>query len=307
MQPKFIFSNIIGTFVFSEQFTIFDKILFRNVEEYKNKDNTEIILKNKYKNLKVPEKNELTRILSAFNSKEFFPNFHKKNIELTKEKIKLSVKDDLLVIQAINSIEENNKVVNLLTRRLREWYSHYNPEFSNYVNDNKKFIELLMGKKDKKTEESMGADLSRENMEPIIDLIKQIDSQYKLKDRQEQYLEKLMKKNCPNLTAVAGVTIGAKLIEHANSLKHLAELPASVIQLLGAEKALFRHLKTGARSPRHGLIVQHPLLSGAPQKIHGKIARALADKIAIAVRIDYFKGKFIGDQLRKELEIKLKK
>ncbi len=307
MQPKFIFSNIIGTFVFSEQFTIFDKILFRNIDEYKNKGKAEGILKDKYKTLKGPEKKELMRILPVFNSKEFFPSFHRKNIELTKEKIRLSVKDDLLVIQAISSIEEINKVVNILTRRLREWYSHYNPEFSRYISDNEKFIELLMAKKDKKTEESMGAGLSKENMEPIIDLIKQIDSQYKLRGRQEQYLEKLMKKNCPNLTAMAGVTIGAKLIEHAGSLKRLAELPASVIQLLGAEKALFRHMKTGAKSPKYGILHEHPLISQAKKSEHGKTARALADKIAIAVKIDYFKGRFIGDQLRRELEIKLKK
>lgn len=83
--------------------------------------------------------------------------------------------------------------------------------------------------------------------------------------------------------------------------------PASTIQVLGAEKALFRHMKTGAKPPRHGVIVQHPLLSGAPQKMHGKIARALADKISIAVKVDYFKGKFIGDKLRKGLEEKFRK
>ena len=81
-------------------------------------------------------------------------------------------------------------------------------------------------------------------------------------------------------------------------------MPASTIQILGAEKALFRHMKTGAKPPRHGVIVAHPLISRAPDKMHGKIARTLADKISIAAKVDYFRGQFIGDKLRKELEVK---
>ena len=109
---------------------------------------------------------------------------------------------------------------------------------------------------------------------------------------------------CPNTKAICGAYLGAKLIEHAGSFKRLSEMPASTIQILGAEKALFRHLKTGAKPPRHGLIVNHLLIANAPDSMHGKIARALADKIAIASKVDYFKGNFIGDKLIKELEQK---
>ena len=81
---------------------------------------------------------------------------------------------------------------------------------------------------------------------------------------------------------------------------------SSTIQVLGAEKALFRHMKTGAKPPRHGIIIKHPLISSAKQKEHGKRARTLADKIAIAVKVDYFKGKFIGDTLKKGIQEKFK-
>jgi nucleolar protein 56 len=81
-------------------------------------------------------------------------------------------------------------------------------------------------------------------------------------------------------------------------------MPASTIQILGAEKALFRHMKTGAKPPRHGIIISHPLIARAPDKMHGKIARALADKLSIASKVDYFKGNFIGDKLKKSLEEK---
>jgi len=96
----------------------------------------------------------------------------------------------------------------------------------------------------------------------------------------------------------------AKLIALAGNLKKLVEFPSSTIQLLGAEKALFRHMRTGAKAPKHGIIHEHPIVSKAKEK--GKAARAVADKISLAVKVDYFKGKFIGDKLRKELEEKFK-
>ena len=84
-------------------------------------------------------------------------------------------------------------------------------------------------------------------------------------------------------------------------------MPSSTIQLLGAEKALFRHMKTGARAPKFGFLHEHPLIAKNPKELHGKIARTLADKISIAVKVDYFKGKFIGDKLLKEVEGKFVK
>jgi nucleolar protein 56 len=115
-----------------------------------------------------------------------------------------------------------------------------------------------------------------------------------------------MDKFCPNIKAVCDVMVAASLIEHAGSLKRLSILPSSTIQILGAEKALFRHMKTGAKPPKHGIIVNHSLIAKSPDKMHGKIARAVADKISIAAKVDYFQGKFIGDKLRKELDEKFK-
>ena len=107
---------------------------------------------------------------------------------------------------------------------------------------------------------------------------------------------------------IAGITIAAKLISHAGSMKRLVEMPASTIQVLGAEKALFRHMRNKRRNlpPKHGIIHEHQLIQKSNSKMHGKAARALADKLSIAVKIDYFKGKFIGDKLKKELVDKFK-
>ena len=304
MHQKYIFSNIIGTFIFNEHFNLLNKKLFKNNEQ-KNKIEKEF--EKKYKNMVRPEGKELEKTLSFFKNKEFFNDFHKNNLELTKIAIKESVKDDILIIQAINNIQEIDKSVNILIKRLREWYALNNPEFEYLVENQEKFIELILKKQTKKEKDSMGADLSKEDLEPIMSLAKQVDGLFQLRKEQEIYLNKMMEKTCPNLLAIAGSTIGAKLIEQSGSLKNLMEFPASTIQLLGAEKALFRHMKTGARTPKYGFLHEHPLISQNPRNLHGKIARTLADKISLAVKVDYFKGKFIGDKLLKQVEDKFSK
>lgn len=241
-----------------------------------------------------------------------FEKLRKQSISNVKRKIKESVSKDNLIIQTINSIDDIDKVSNSLVTRLREWYSLYNPEFSKWMFNQEKFTELIISK-DKKTllkeikiNRSMGADLEKKDVDIISFFAKQINSLYKTKGTLQEYLENIMSSYCPNLRTVSGTLLGAKLMSRAGSLKRLALMPASTIQVLGAEKALFRHMKTGAKPPRHGIIIKHPLISSAKQKEHGKRARTLADKISIAVKVDYFKGKFIGDALNKEIQKKFK-
>ncbi|MBW2995802.1 NOP58 family protein [Candidatus Woesearchaeota archaeon] len=235
-----------------------------------------------------------------------FEKYYKKNLEETKKKLKQAVKFDDFVVQAINNIDEVNRNINTLAKRLREWYELSNPEFSRAVYDHEKFVLAVINGKDKKIKDSMGAELSKEDLKPIMELAKEIESLFKLKEKQEEYLEKVMQKNCPNITAVAGALIGARLIAIAGDLKRLVGFPSSTVQLLGAEKALFRHMKTGARAPKHGIIHEHPIVAQVGAKDKGKAARVLADKISMAARIDYFKGEFIGDKLRKKLEERFK-
>ena len=155
---------------------------------------------------------------------------------------------------------------------------------------------------------SMGANLKEKDVSVILLLATQINNFYKLKKHYEDYLKELEKETCPNFATVAGVTIAAKLISHAGSLKRLVEMPASTIQILGAEKALFRHMRNKRRNlpPKYGMIHEHQLIQKSKSGVHGKVARALADKLSIAVKIDYFKGKFIGDKLKKGLVDKFK-
>ena len=316
MPAKFIFSNVIGSFVFNENYKLVDELLFKDMGQYKDKDvHIEKLIK-KHSGLEVPKDKDLYNILLFFKDKKYFSQFHKKNLEITKISIKESVNNDLLIIQAINSIDEIDKTINLLMKRMREWYSLYNPETSNKIEDHEKFVSLtarktkvqLLKELDVNEEESMGANLKDKDVSAIMLLASQINNLYKLRAHYENYLAELEKQACPNFMEVAGVTVAAKLISHAGSLKRLMEMPASTIQILGAEKALFRHMRNKRRNlpPKHGLIIQHPLISGTPEKERGKRARALASKISLAVKVDYFKGKFIGNKLKKELEEKFK-
>lgn len=236
--------------------------------------------------------------MGLFLSMEDLKKLYKKNLAETKKKVRESVAADLLIIQASNNIGEIDRVINVLGKRLREWYELYLPEFSKTVHSHEAFVDLIL-KFDKKTllkklnlgeNETMGADLSKEDLKPILDLAKEIDNLYKLRLNQEKYLEKLMEKACPTLLETAGVTIGAKLITLAGSLKHLAELPSSTIQVLGAEKALFRHLRNKKfRCPKYGVLHEHQSVQKAKKDEKGKAARQLASKISIAVKVDYFR------------------
>ena len=236
-----------------------------------------------------------------------FKKYYEDNLKETKQRIKESVSFDDFIVQSINNIIELNRVSNTLVKRLREWYELYNPEFSKDVEDHEKFVSLIISKEDKKKKDSMGADFKGDDLDAIIKLAEELDSLYKLKEKQIEYLEKVMQKNCPNITAVAGALIGARLIALAGDLKRLVNFPASTVQLLGAEKALFRHIKNKRYAPpKYGIIHEHPLIAKVGSKLKGKVARALGDKILLAAKIDYFKGEFIGDELKKKLEARFK-
>ncbi|MFW6013807.1 MAG: hypothetical protein ACOCZ6_04025 [Nanoarchaeota archaeon] len=234
-----------------------------------------------------------------------------KNLAETRRKIRENVGNEQLIIQATNCLLELNKTANTISKRIREWYALYCPEAVREIPENEQLCREITQKSKQelmktygKNKEPMGAYLDKNDVVHIKNLAKLARENYDAVESQKNYIEELVQKTCPNVYELTKGLIGAQLIDHAGSLKNLATMPASKLQLLGAEKALFRHLRTGARSPKHGLLIQHQYVSQAKQK--GKAARLLADKISIAARMDYFKGQFIGDKLKEELEKKLK-
>lgn len=252
------------------------------------------------------------------------------SLEITKLRVRKAVeKRDLIVAQAIQTLDDLDKTVNLFMSRMREWYGIHFPELDRLVDKHETYARLVLelGSKDnftaekleegglpkskaqqaaKAAETSMGADLTETDMTRIQALCKNVLELYELRQNLEAYLDTLMEETAPNTKAVVGSLLGARLIAIAGGLTNLAKMPASTIQVLGAEKALFRSLKTGARPPKHGIIFQHTLLHEAKKWQRGKIARALAGKLAIAARIDAFGGKYVGEELKTHIEERVK-
>jgi len=148
----------------------------------------------------------------------------------------------------------------------------------------------------------MGADLSENDIDQIQVMCKNTLELNDVRESLEKYVASVMDEVAPNIRALVGSLLGARIIALAGGLTNLAKLPASTVQILGAERALFRSLRTGARPPKHGIIFQHSLIHEAKRWQRGKVARALAGKLTIAARIDVFSGKYAGDKLKADLE-----
>ena len=303
--------TIIGHFVTKEG-TILNSNSFSSLKDYNESKKSEAKLLKKHKKAKVATKKENVVLRQLLKDKKHFAKFRSQNILITKEQIKSSVNEDDLIVQTVNNMNELDTTGNTLAKRLREWFSLVLPELDKTISSHEKFAELVATKTKKellkeldiKDSESMGANIKKEDLKEMKLLAQQITTLYQLRDTHELYIEKIMKEYCPNFHAIAGTNVGAKLFEHGKSLKRLACLPASTIQLLGAEKALFRHIKTGSKSPKYGIIYTHYLVQKARRRDRGMVARAVASKLSIALRIDFFQGEFQGDEMREKLEKK---
>jgi nucleolar protein 56 len=154
-------------------------------------------------------------------------------------------------------------------------------------------------------DKSIGAEIGESDLAIIVGFARSLKSLQESRKSITEYVDMKMGEIAPNLRDLCGYSLGAKLIAHVGSMKRLAMLPSSTVQIIGAEKALFRHLKTGENPPKHGLIYQHPDVRGAKWWIRGKIARALAAKISLAARKDVFSGEY-DPSIEEGFEIKVK-
>ena len=228
---------------------------------------------------------------------------------------KESAGEDKHLIQAVNSIDEIDEAISKLIERIREWYALYFPEMD-VIKNNETYIRLISQNKTK--EEILKAkpeafpkdfidledDINPLDLEIMNNYANSIYELQKSRKNIEEYIDQKMQDIAPNLRLLVGSTLGAKLISHAGGIKRLAMYPSSTVQIMGAEKALFRHLKSGDRPPKYGLIYQHPQVRGAKWWNRGKIARMLAGKISLAVRRDVF-TKTIDENVAEEFKSKV--
>ncbi|MFS7971565.1 putative Nop domain, helix hairpin bin domain superfamily, Nop domain superfamily protein [Helianthus anomalus] len=253
----------------------------------------------------------------------------------SRAKVKFNVnREDNMVIQAIFLLDTLDKDVNTFSMRIREWYSWHFPELVKIVNDNflyaklAKFIEdkselsedklegliEILGDEDKAKEvleaakASMGQDLSPVDLINVKMFAQRVMELAEYRKKLFDYLATKMGDIAPNLAALIGEVVGARLISHAGSLTNLAKCPSSTLQILGAEKALFRALKTKGNTPKYGLIFHSSFIGRASAKNKGRMARYLANKCSIASRIDCFSESSttsFGDKLREQVEERL--
>lgn len=260
------------------------------------------------------------------NAKDFGLWMHDFTVETTKLRVKGAVeKRDLVVAQAIQTLDELDKTINMLMARVREWYGIHFPELDRLLEKHETYARLVVELGDKENftverlekeevpkakaegvakvaEKSMGADLADADLAQIQALCRDVTHLYQLRQSLEGYIDSTMEEVAPNTKYLVGSLLGARLIAVSGGLTNLAKRPASTIQILGAEKALFRSLKTGTRPPKHGMIFQHTMIHDAKRWQRGKIARALAGKLAIATRVDAFGRREIGAELKADLD-----
>jgi len=249
-------------------------------------------------------------------------------MQLSSSKVtEVSQSPDLHIIQAINTLDETDKIINSISSRLREWYGLHFPELDNLIDSINGYSQIVLSgtreniskedfekagfSKDKVEmlclikEKSRGGNISEKNFVIVQSLAKQILELFELRKNIEEHVDEQMKEEAPNISAILGTAVGARILAHAGSLNRLGRMPASTIQILGAEKALFRSLKTGANPPKHGILFQHAAVHAAPRWQRGKIARAVAAKAAIAARVDLFKAG-LNETLLDKLNVRVK-
>ena len=249
-------------------------------------------------------------------------------IQLSSSKItEVSGSPDLHVIQSINTLDDTDKIINGISSRLREWYGLHFPELDNIIDSVNGYAQIVLaGKRENMSDDvfvnagfpdskiqmlsvvkgkSRGGDITDENLLMVQALAKNILELFDMRKNLEAQIDTQMEEIAPNITAVLGTTVGARILAKAGSLVKLSKMPASTIQVLGAEKALFRALKTGSNPPKHGLLFQHAVVHAAPRWQRGKIARAIAAKAAIAARVDVH-GAGLNKTLLEKLNIRVK-
>jgi nucleolar protein 56 len=243
----------------------------------------------------------------------------KVNIILTKEKLK-KPRMDKIIIHAIGMADELDKVLNVFSERLREWYSLYFPEANKLIPSHEKFMEFVAthGKKEdiKKSgkykqlanmvDKSAGIPFTEDDIKEITSLSRSVLALYNTKKSLVKYIEKTTAETIPNLSSVAGPLLAARLLSMAGGLEKIARLPSSTLQLLGAEKALFRHLRGHGKAPKYGILFCHPYITQVSKELKGKIARIIAAKLSLAAKIDYFSKTDKGKELKKDLDKKIK-
>ncbi|KAI5181472.1 nucleolar protein 58 [Nematocida sp. AWRm80] len=242
---------------------------------------------------------------------------------LSREKLKLTpLQLDLVLVQTIKVLDKLDKDINNKFMKIKEWYLMYYPEHDQGDHTNQEYLDEIYSRFDmdvtddlkKANEQGLGGEMAKEDQDLLKDSMHSVLQMYGAREKLQENLHARMVQIAPNLLELVGDHMGARLIAHAGSLSELARKPASTIQVMGAEKALFKALKEKKSTPKYGYIYNTTYIGQAPQSIKGAIARTLASKISLAARCDMYEedktgeyGKKVKHQLLSRIEILNKK
>lgn len=302
---KFLKSNIVSKGI-TDELLVLDKKLCRVIED---KLGIKCLQGSKYLELVRGIRSQIEGLISGFTEAEQKAMSLGLAHSLCRHTLKFSVdKIDTMIVQAVNLLDDIDKELNNYAMRLREWYSWHFPELARIITENIIYAKCVkhIGHRDQckntdlteiipeeleteikeAAELSMGTEITEEDMAHISSLCDQVVSLSEYRVTLAEYLKNRMQAIAPNLTVLVGELVGARLIAHAGSLVNLSKQPASTIQILGAEKALFRAIRTKHDTPKYGLLYHASIVGSATPNIKGKISRTLAAKCALCIRMD---------------------
>lgn len=209
-----------------------------------------------------------------------------------------SAERDRFVAQSVRAMDEIQRTVNTLVERLREWYGLYYPEALRKIPDQPAFVRALSQgatrqalariANDPAPDQSVGVDFSPDQLSALEGFARSLRDLYAERQRLEALVESETRAIAPTLCGLVGPLLAARLVSHAGSLERLAQLPSSTVQTLGAENALFLHLKEGKKPPKHGVLFMHVHVNTAPRFHRGRVSRILAGLASRAARLDFF-------------------
>ncbi|KAF8883440.1 hypothetical protein BD779DRAFT_1539941 [Infundibulicybe gibba] len=305
---QFLTDEVVGKGKGKESLVVIDPHLARSISK-KMSINVNAMAEGEHVELWRGIRNQIAGLLDGLDPKDLATMSLGLSHSLSRFKLKFSPdKVDTMVVQAIALLDDLDKEINIYAMRVKEWYGWHFPEMAKIISDNiayAKVIRLMGFRTNAATtsfaallpedleavlkaaaEISMGTEISDSDIAHIHSLCDQVIAISTYRTQLAEYLRNRMNAIAPNLTALVGELVGARLISHAGSLLSLAKHPASTVQILGAEKALFRALKTKHDTPKYGLIYHASLIGQAPPKLKGKMARMVATKAALSIRVD---------------------
>lgn len=222
----------------------------------------------------------------AADPADYYGHLRKFCINIAEGKIAdLYGQGDMELLQMVRMLDDMDNVINLLTERATEWYLIKNPGFSRkYKSMNaKKMLSVI----------------KRERSSSLGRLAGEIDRMVSSRTTLMKEISGRADVILPNCSALVGGLVAARLMSRAGGLEQFSRMPGSTIQVLGAENALFTHIRSGSSSPKHGIIFQHRRVHNAPRPVRGKVSRAVAGKLSIAARLDYFRGELMPEFIEK--------